>query len=63
MADVCREEKMPTKAQQTILDTERRVLELMHKMYEDRLLDLDMLLRQAINLRRLEQEFGGLQSQ
>ena len=50
------EEKMPTEQQQTILETSRRILEQMRRMYEDRLLDLDLLLKQAINLGRLEQE-------
>ena len=50
---------MPTAAQQTLLETSRRILEQMRGMYEDRLLDLDCVLRQAINLGRLEQEYGG----
>ena len=49
---------MPTAAQQTLLETSRRILEQMRGMYEDRLLDLDLLLKQAINLGRLEQEYG-----
>ena len=50
---------MPTESQQKFLETERRVLELMRKLYQDCLRDLDLLLKQAINLGRLEQEFGG----
>ena len=50
---------MPTEVQQTILETSRRILKQMRGMYEDRLLDLDCVLRQAINLGRLEEKFGG----
>ena len=47
---------MPTAAQQTLLETSRRILEIMRRLYEGRLLDLDLLLEQAISLGRLEEE-------